>query len=141
MFKVGDLVQSIPDTTPGVDSAHSVAITGASKEPFVMYIIYPSPRIHLTHIFNLALCETTLLKYSVAWQGVKEATHRPNLLFFCFIPHFIRILFLFFLAFLNFFPSFFILLFLSPLFLRSSEDPSFEASIIQAGILSLELVR
>ena len=75
-----------------------------------IYIIDPSPHIHLTYIFNLALCEATLLKYSVAWQRVKEATHRPNQLFFFFIPHFIRILFLFFLAFLIFslhFPYFF----------------------------------
>ena len=112
LFAVGDLLRSIPDTTPGVASCHSVAITGASKEPFVIYIyiIDPSPHIHLTYIFNLALCEATLLKYSVAWQRVKEATHRPNLFFFFFIPHFIRILFLFFLAFLIFslhFPYFF----------------------------------
>ena len=32
MFEVGDLVQSIPDTTPGVHPRHSVAIVGAVTE-------------------------------------------------------------------------------------------------------------
>ena len=32
VFKIGVLVHSIPDTTPGVDPAHSVAITGAIIE-------------------------------------------------------------------------------------------------------------
>ena len=32
VFKVGDIVHSIPDTTPGVDPAHSVAITGTFIE-------------------------------------------------------------------------------------------------------------
>ena len=32
VFKVGDIVQSTPDTTPGVDPARSVAITGAVLE-------------------------------------------------------------------------------------------------------------
>ena len=50
LFAVNDLVRSIPDTTPGVAPCHSVATTGASKEPFVIYIIDPSPRIHLTYI-------------------------------------------------------------------------------------------
>ena len=38
VFKVGDLVQSIPDTTSGVDPVHPVAITGASYEPFLMLL-------------------------------------------------------------------------------------------------------
>ena len=32
VFKVGDIVHSIPDTAPGVHPRHSVAITGAIKE-------------------------------------------------------------------------------------------------------------
>ena len=38
LFAVGDLASSIPDTMPGVALCHSVAITGASKEPFVMLL-------------------------------------------------------------------------------------------------------
>ena len=38
LFAVGDLVRSIPDTMTGVAPCHFVAITGASKEPFVMLL-------------------------------------------------------------------------------------------------------
>ena len=81
VFEVGDLVQSIPDTAPGVHPRHSLAITGhiielkSDGDWFTTY----SPRIHLTYIFNLALCEATLVKYSVAWQRTKEVRYRLNL--------------------------------------------------------------
>ena len=32
LFALGDLVQSIPDTTPGVHPSHSVAIVGSVTE-------------------------------------------------------------------------------------------------------------
>jgi hypothetical protein len=38
VFQVGDIVHSLPDTAPGVHPSHSIAITGAIKELFMMLL-------------------------------------------------------------------------------------------------------
>ena len=105
-------MQSTPDTTPGVHPSQSVSVAGTVSELKVdgdwsynlQYQLDPSFSFI---IFNLALCQATLFKYSVAWQRVKEVKNRLNLLFFFFISHFFRLLFSFLLAFINFFLIFF----------------------------------
>ena len=82
VFKVGDLVQSIPDTAPGVHPRHSVAITGhilELKSDGGWFYNISSMHHYQPYIFNLALCEATLVKYSVAWQRTKEVRYRLNL--------------------------------------------------------------
>ena len=72
-----------------------------------------------------------LRKWDIDWTYSSSSLFRI-LFVYCF--HFFLHSFIFFLIFSSPF-------YLSPLFLRSSEDPSFEAPLFQANIISLGLIR
>ena len=141
MLTVGDLVQTIPDTAPGIYPCRSVAITGHIKELKsddvwfynISYIHHSKNTLwipeHRVRPISKSIFDDCYVEHSS--QMRERELRNGSTVLLKLIPRSQRSKFSFF------FSHFY----LFPLYLRSSEGPSFWTPLIQADIFQRGIIR